>query len=327
MSQFKVHVQYIIYGSCGIELLIGNKLIKCDAGYGGPNPLASLIEACLDFSIAKKEGYESEDYIEETETTWDEEPGEMHLELKLLKNDMVIMDILQRDDEKNVLQEWHETVPYDDFKEAIVAEGFRVLNAFGIHGYYTAWSDGVDFPLAALLHLTGKLQLNWDGDNCFTNLSKELECLSSYIEKLQIKEETHYDECKLYYEAWQLQSSGDPFEVGDKVDWTCVMSAEYKNAHGTIIDFEEEDHGFAKYSISGTVTQIIAERSEFPTGKCVVSYSQANTIQEEILRADGHEKDLSCDEETDRTFWGYIVTLKDVVVKPLPEKESNINDE
>ena len=107
MSQFKVHVQYIIYGCCGIELLIGNKLIKCDAGYGGPNPLASLIEACLDFSIAKKEGYESEDYIEETETTWDEEPGEMHLELKLLKNDMVIMDIQQRDDEKNVLQEWH----------------------------------------------------------------------------------------------------------------------------------------------------------------------------------------------------------------------------
>ena len=89
MSQFKVHVQYIIYGCCGIELLIGDKLIKCDAGYGGPNPLASLIEACLDFSIAKKEGYESEDYIEETETTWDEEPGEMHLELKLLKNDMV----------------------------------------------------------------------------------------------------------------------------------------------------------------------------------------------------------------------------------------------
>lgn len=76
MSQFKVHVQYIIYGSCGIELLIGNKLIKCDAGYGGPNPLASLIEACLDFSIAKKEGYESEDYIEETEITWDEEPGD-----------------------------------------------------------------------------------------------------------------------------------------------------------------------------------------------------------------------------------------------------------
>lgn len=105
------------------------------------------------------------------------------------------------------------------------------------------------------------------------------------------------------------------------------MSAEYKNAHGIIIDFEEEDHGFAKYSISGTVSQIIAESSEFPKGKRVVSYSQTNTIQEKIFRADGYEKDFSSDEETDRTFWGYIVTLKDAVVKPLPEKESNINNE
>ena len=179
MSQFKVHVQYIIYGCCAIELLIGDKLIKCDAGYGGPNPLASLIEACLDFFTAKKQGFETEDYIEETETTWDEEPGEMHLGLKLLKNDMVIMDIQQRDDEKNVLQEWHESVPYEDFKEAIVSEGFRVLNAFGIFGYYAAWSAHEDFPLAALLRLTGNIELNWDGDNCFTDLSKELACLSS----------------------------------------------------------------------------------------------------------------------------------------------------
>lgn len=85
MGQFKVHVQYIIYGCCAIELLIGDKLIKCDAGYGGPNPLASLIEACLDFFTAKKQGFETEDYIEETDTTWDEEPGEMYLGLKLLK--------------------------------------------------------------------------------------------------------------------------------------------------------------------------------------------------------------------------------------------------
>lgn len=324
MGQFKVHVQYIIYGCCAIELLIGDKLIKCDAGYGGPNPLASLIEACLDFFTAKKQGFETEDYIEETDTTWDEEPGEMFLGLKLLKNNLVIMDIQQRDDEKNVLQEWHETVPYEDFKEAIVSEGFRVLNAFGIFGYYAAWSAHEDFPLAALLRLTGNIELNWDGDNCFTDLSKELACLSSYIEKLQIKEETHYDECKLYYEAWQLQCSEDTFAVGDKVDWTCVMPAEYKNAHGIIIDFEEEHHGFAKYSISGTVTQIIAERSEFPKGERVVSYPQAKTIQEEILRADGHEKDFSSDKEADRTFWGYIVTLKDAVVKPLSEKECSI---
>ena len=89
MSRFKVHVQYIIYGCCGIELLIGDKLIKCDAGYGGPNPLASLIEACLDFFTAKKQGFETEDYIEETETTWDEEPGEGKFSIEVQKSEGV----------------------------------------------------------------------------------------------------------------------------------------------------------------------------------------------------------------------------------------------
>ena len=59
MSKFKIHVQHISYGWCGLELVIGDKLIKCNAGYSGPNPLASLIEICLDFLTSQKEGYEN----------------------------------------------------------------------------------------------------------------------------------------------------------------------------------------------------------------------------------------------------------------------------
>ena len=59
MSKFKIHVQHISYGWCGLELVIGDKLIKCNAGYSGPNPLASLIEICLDFLTSPKEGYEN----------------------------------------------------------------------------------------------------------------------------------------------------------------------------------------------------------------------------------------------------------------------------
>lgn len=54
MSKFKIHVQHISYGWCGLELVIGDKLIKCNAGYSGPNPLASLIEICLDFLTSQK---------------------------------------------------------------------------------------------------------------------------------------------------------------------------------------------------------------------------------------------------------------------------------
>lgn len=92
------------------------------------------------------------------------------------------------------------------------------------------------------------------------------------------------------------------------------MPTEYRNAHGIILDFEEEHHGFATHSICGTVAQIIAERSEFPRGKRITYYPQAETIQEEILKANGHEKDFHDDEETERTLWGYIVTIKDAVV-------------
>ena len=100
MSKFKIHVQHISYGWCGLELVIGDKLIKCNAGYSGPNPLASLIEICLDFLTSQKEGYENKGYIEETRTTWQEEPGDIILDLKLSKNNKVLMDIIQRDDDE-----------------------------------------------------------------------------------------------------------------------------------------------------------------------------------------------------------------------------------
>ena len=324
MSKFRVHVQHISYGWCGIDLFVNGKRIICNAGYMGPNPLASLIDVCLDFFVAKNKEEDEEmgndEFDKNASITWEEEPGSMRLEFKLFKNDIVSMHIQERNDDEKVLEEWQENIPFGEFKDAIVNEGLRVLNAFGLYGYYVAWMDHVEFPLTKLLCLIDNTPLIWKGDYCSTNLSEEIQCLSRYIKKLEIKEETHYDECKIYYEAWQMQCCGDPFAVGDKVDWTCVIPKEYKNAHGIILDFEEEHHGFATYSICGTVTQIIVERSEFAKGKQIVDYQQAKTIHEEILKANGHEKDYKSDEETDRTFWGYIIILKDAVVKPLPEK-------
>lgn len=56
-----------------------------------------------------------------------------------------------------------------------------------------------------------------------------------------------------------------------------------------------------------------------------VWYHKAHTIQEEISHADGWESDKEDDETTERTFWGYIVELKDVVVKPLAKSDDNSN--
>ena len=88
-----------------------------------------------------------------------------------------------------------------------------------------------------------------EGDSYFTNLSKELNCIQEHISKLEITEETMMDNCIIYYESWQLQCCGRPFSVGDKVELTCIMPQYYKNAHGIMLNFEEDHHGFATHSI------------------------------------------------------------------------------
>ena len=168
MSQFRVHVQQIAYGWCDIELYINDEIIKCGAGYLGPHPLNSLIDACFSFFTAEHE--EDEEFIQEEFFTWEEEPDAMQLHLRLHRDGMVYFDIQERDDDKNLLEEWHEKVPFEDFRKAIVSEGFRVLNVFGLYGYRASWMGQTEFPLSSLLYLTGQSSLIWNGDVCRTSL-------------------------------------------------------------------------------------------------------------------------------------------------------------
>ena len=309
---FKFRVLNISFGWCRVRMLINDKEINFNASYLGPNPLDSFIDACAELLL---EGGEKEYYI-----TWLREPGSLKIELHLDENSQLHLDIKDKDeDQKTIYGEWHETIPFESFVSAIISEGFRVLNALGLYGYQRSWMDHTDFPLSNLLRITGKCGELWKGDTCCTDLSKEIEILQDYVSKLSITEETKMDICTVYYESWQIQCCGSPFSVGDKIEWTCFMPLDYKNAHGIIIDFEENHHGNSSHRITGTVTKIIAERSEFPKGKREVWYERANVIHDELQHADGWESEIKDDDITERTFWGYIIELKDVVVKPITE--------
>lgn len=306
---FDFHVQEIACGWCRVSMLINDKQIHCFASYTGDNPLASFINACAEFTL------DGNDYY----TVWNDEPGKMSIEMNLDESKLLHFNITQLEDETekdSICGEWHESIPFDVFLSKTISEGFRVLNAFGLIGYLRSWQRE-DFPLALLLRLTGDCKILREDDSCCTDISEEIEVLQKRISKLAITEETELVKCAIYYESWQIQCCGDPFSVGDKVDWTCIMPSGYKNAHGIITDFEENHHGFATHSISGTVTKIIAERSEFPKGKREVWYDKACVIHEEIQHADGWESEYKDDDTTERTFWGYIIMLKDVTVKPL----------
>lgn len=312
---FKFHVQSLSFGWCRVLMLINDKRITYNASYIRANPLTSLIDACADLMDEGGLNYIYGDgrcYV-----VWEAEPGNLSIEMVLDKEKMLHLNIVDDHDSEDNKEEWNETVPFDAFVSAIVSESYRVLNAFGLWGYRRSWQNEEDFPLANLLRISGECQEMMKGDSFTTDITKELGVLQNNISKIVITEETKLGEGTIYYESWQIQCCGDPFSVGDMVDWTCIMPSGYKNAHGIIIDFEENHHGFASHSISGTVTKIIVERSEFPKGKREAWYDKACVIHEEIQHANGWESDYKDDDTTERTFWGYIVELKDVTVKPL----------
>ena len=309
---FKFTVKNLYFGWCRVVMLINDKRIEYDAEYLGPNPLASFIEACAELMECSGDYY----------IKWCHHDMELEIDMELDENSMLHLDIVDQDEGRNTIyEEWHETIPFEDFVTAIISEGFRVLNAFGLYGYQHSWLNHEDFPLTNLLRITGKCKEIWKGDSCCTDISQEIECLQLFLDKARTIEEKSMNECMVYYESWQIQCCGKPFSVGEKVEWTCKFPSDYKNAHGIIINFDEDHHGFPTHSITGTVTRILAERSEFPKGEKEVWYERAKTIQEELQHADGRESVIKDDETTENTFWGYIVELHDVTVKPLAEDE------
>ena len=172
---FRFFVKEIAVGWCDVEMIINDKVINFDASYVGPNPLDSLIEACADLSGPYSDG---EFYV-----TWLKEPGSLHIALKLEDNKLLDLDIKLCSEESgnDVIQEWHETIPYDIFESAVVSEGFRILKMYGLCGYHSSWSKNIDFPLSALLRLTKKVALSQKGDSFYSDINTELECLSHYL--------------------------------------------------------------------------------------------------------------------------------------------------
>ena len=306
MEQFQFYVQSISYGWCDVEMQINDKQIFYSASYIGHNPLITLIEVCLEFKKEKERCF-----IE-----WQDEPGILQIELSIYVNKQLRFDIYNKEG-LEVIDEWHEVIPLDVFLDSVISEGFRVLNSLGIRGFRTAWQNDEEFPLGALLEISGRADNKYYLDACCSNLLDEVECLTNYMKTVKPQEERHYNKCAVYYESWQIQCCGEPFAVGDHVNWTGFVASETKYAHGFIIDFEENHHGPSSHAIAGTICKILAERSECPKGEREIYYHRASVIHSNILRADGYESEYKSDESTDRTFFGYIVILKDVVVKPL----------
>lgn len=188
---FKFHVQNLSFGNCRVTMLINDKEIHYDASYIGDNPLATLIDACADLLDTSGLAYiygDGRHFIE-----WQAELGTLSIDLTLDKEGMLHFDIVDDKDRNDIENpEWHEVIPFDAFLSAVMEEGFRVLNAFGLCGYRTSWCNDTDFPLTNLLRITGKCEELRKGDSFTTDIVKEIEVLQNHISKFKITEEKEW---------------------------------------------------------------------------------------------------------------------------------------
>lgn len=244
---------------------------------------------------------------------WRAEPGALKIHLYPNSKDKLQISVREYEDENKLIKDCNEEIPTKDFIEAIVYESFRVLKIMGLNGYRQSWLDNTDFPLGKLTLITGEISLPVNGC-CSSDLSVEMNIIANHVDKFKNTEATCIDEATVYYESWQIQCCGKPFSVGDEVEWTIDISKSFRNAHGTLIDFEEEHHIGQTHSITGKVIQILAEWSEFPRGQHEINYDRTSVNRSEITTATGWEytKDTN-----DIALWGYIVKLENVIIKPL----------
>ena len=309
-KSFKFRVRDIYFGCCDVIITINDKLIYYDADYIGLEPLASMIEVSAEMKLNKNINgvYKRK---------WLREPGEINFVFTHNDDKSLHIDIA----DEITKEEWHEDVLFNDCVSSIVSEGYRVLNAFGIYGYREAWADGSDFPLSMLMLISGFYDLNDNQDFNYTlDISKELRFLIDNVKRNEITSETKLEECTVYYDSWQMQCCGKPFSVGEKIKWTCTIPKRYGNAHGTIIDFYEEHHCKETHEISGTVTKIIAESSDTPLEEKRICYDKVTVNKNELQEADGWDEYNDEDNSLRHSFWGYIVELENVTIKPIEKQ-------
>ena len=308
-STFKFRVKRIESGTCDVVMTINDKVISYSASYIGLEPLKSMIEICAEIMMEL-------DVDGKYRTGWADEPGGLDFTFLPKGEGLLHIDIV----DENTKEEWHEDVPFETFVVAIISEGFRVLNAFGLYGYRSAWASETEFPLSQLMLICGLYNREDASYLGYTsNFTDEAEFLKQHSILEKYDAEKHLDECTVYYESWQMQCCGDPFSVGDEVQWTCLVPTHPGAASGRIVDFYEDHHKDFTHKIIGTVSNIVSQFSDSDKDKKIISYESEWIYEKEIINADGWECNKPDDDTIERTFWGYVVELKDVIIKPIEE--------
>ena len=127
--------------------------------------------------------------------------------------------------------------------------------------------------------------------------------------------------CKVFYESWQMECCGRPFAIGDSVSWLVLRETELNSPVDVgRIDYCYEAHSSAweeLFVLTGRVEQIDILYQRYEPSKENPRYLVpvgGMTIPAE--KAEGYEKD-----KDDMKATGYVVTLGGVTVRPAKKEE------
>lgn len=129
------------------------------------------------------------------------------------------------------------------------------------------------------------------------------------------------DECYIDVYAWQMQCCGEPFKIGDHVEWLGKPNSPVKVCYGMSIPYSEDHHGEGNLHIHGTVDSIWSEIGTAPSSWKAFNYAKTHNEIFPIRAANGWESVSDVDEgDIRRIFWRYIVRLKNVEIRPYTRR-------
>ena len=123
-------------------------------------------------------------------------------------------------------------------------------------------------------------------------------------------------DCKVFYESWQMDCCGEPFSIGDTVNWT-VGKYEKLGPCNTVnlgkIDYYYENHLFDRglyFELEGRVIGIKILFEKFGPSKLKPSESvPVSGVLRETTKVERYEKGFNGMRVT-----GFVVTLSEIVI-------------
>lgn len=129
------------------------------------------------------------------------------------------------------------------------------------------------------------------------------------------------ENCKVFYESWQMECCGRPFAIGDSVNWLVLRETELNSPVDVgRIDYCYEAHSSAweeLFVLTGRVEQIDVLYQHYELSKENPRYLVP--VGGKLMpaeKAEGFEKD-----KDDMNATGYVVTLSGVTVCPAKKEE------